>query len=242
MKLRSTRLLQFFPALCLMVGVVEAQVVFGPEYRQPELRVAPGQIVTVFVAGQRSVVNAEIRPQSGLAANGLGAFRVTLRQGPPEREIEVPLLSVKPYSNCGSSAVPCIDRQMLGITMQIPYEATVNASSVPLPVTSGGGSAVLSVYENGEKLVDRRMSAIQSDAIHILNDCDSANPFVSTGGGDGRCWPIATLGDGSLLRKGQNLRAGEVVTLYPKSGSCPPPAAPIRSCFPAGTRQTPQRS
>ncbi len=192
-----------------------AQTLFGPAYAPPALRVSPGQIVTVFLSGHRTSVSAELIPQGKPADTTLGPFRVTLRQGPPERETPVPLLSIKPYSNCGQSTIACLDKPTLGITMQVPYEATPNFSTVPGPITGGGTTAVLSVYENGEKILDQQLNTIQRDAIHIITGCDGANPFLPTGiNRDARCWPLATISDGTLLRLGQNVREGDVVTLY----------------------------
>lgn len=205
---------------CIILAVVfsrglYAQTLFGPTYAPPGLRVSPGQIVTVFLSGHRTAVSAELIPQGKAADTILGAFRVTLRQGPPERETPVPLLSIKPYSSCGQSSIACLDRPTLGITMQVPYEATPNFSTIALPITSGGTTTVLSVYENGEKILDQQLNAIQRDAIHIITGCDGANPFLPIGiNRDARCWPLATISDGSLLRFGQNVREGDVVILY----------------------------
>jgi uncharacterized protein (TIGR03437 family) len=201
-------------AVSLSCGLY-AQTLFGPAYEPPALRVSPGQIVTVFLSGHRTALSTELTPQGKPADTTLGPFRVTLRQGPPERETPVPILSIKPYSNCGQSRITCVEKPTLGLTMQVPYEATPNFSTVPLPITSGGTEAVLSVYENGEKILDQKLNRIQTDAIHIITGCDSANPFLPNGiNTDARCWPLATVSDGSLLRFGQNVRGGDVVTLY----------------------------
>jgi uncharacterized protein (TIGR03437 family) len=160
------------------------------------LSVAPGQVITLFVAG----VGAGLK-QSSVAGPGdlpttLAGISATLVQSP---EVAVPILRVTPLGLCDCGATSAI-------TVQIPFE-------LKLPPPTGGLTAGIELFvtENGVAGASRILSPMPDQA-HILTDCDTV--LVDSGPSSGRCpWEV-THADGSLVTAANPASQGEELVMY----------------------------
>lgn len=157
----------------------------------------------------------EVRPATGQAfAWTLAGFRAVIRQGPPDREIPIPILAVTPYSSCGEGLfIECRASTILGLTIQVPYESAVSGGTIAGPVFSSVSTAIR-IFESDRILLDQQVF-VGFDAIHFLTVCDSANPFLRDRlRTEALCWPVLIRSDGSTVEYGQRLRPGEIVSFF----------------------------
>ena len=170
-----------------------AQTLVGAGYTAPApVSVAPGQIVTFYMADLSSL--------TGITA--------TLQQGGSESvpipAISVPIQSVSSVplcpnyttivtgfliqGNCGS---------LVAVTVQIPYEAPLTGNLV-MEVSQGGKGGAIQV------------SAV-ADQIHILTRCDIA---LAQGLGGPTCAPLVTHSNGSTVSASSPANVGEALTAW----------------------------
>ena len=176
----------------------------GTGYTDPSIiRVAPGQITTLFVTGLKTVlssqpVNATMIP----LPIALAGITVTLNQ-----TNALPLLSIQQMSVCSSSGAPpppappllsSPDCLITAITLQVPFE-------LPLPGDRPNTGDELAVSENGNVSKTFRVLPI-TDNLHIINTCDVfPSPKVIRAGSPSTtsyaaiCAPLATHGNGDLI-------------------------------------------
>jgi hypothetical protein len=88
--------------------------IVGAGYLYPApIRVAPGQVITLFAMGVGSTLARPVSAGAGNLPTSLGGISVTIQQG---ATIAAPILQVTPATTlCGPSCVTAI-------TIQIPYE------------------------------------------------------------------------------------------------------------------------
>jgi uncharacterized protein (TIGR03437 family) len=92
------------------------------------LRVAPGQITTLFVTGVKTVLSQAVNATTLPLPTTLAGISVTLNHG--GSRTPVPLLSIQQVSVCDSGGVPqsafgsTADCPVTAITVQIPFELT----------------------------------------------------------------------------------------------------------------------
>jgi uncharacterized protein (TIGR03437 family) len=209
----------------------------GTGYGDPSvIRVAPGQIATLFVTGLKTVlpsqrVNATIVP---LPAT-LAGISVTLNQT-GSQPAPVPMLSVQQVSVCSNSgATPPAsgfsgDCLVTAITVQIPFELAAPPGG---PVTP----PELVVSENGSASKAFRVLPV-SDNLHVINNCDLIlSPSAASAGS---CGPLVTHGNGTAVSAVNPARPGEEIVIWafglgataptPRTGQASPtPAATLSS-------------
>jgi uncharacterized protein (TIGR03437 family) len=178
-------------ALFAAVLPIAAQtpVLAGGGYASPlPLRVAPGQVVTLYVTGTRTIFppeSAAIRATSVPLPAVLGGFSVTLRQG---GTYAVPLFSVEQTPVCpdGDRSSPgCI---LTAITVQIPYEL------MAVPPGSAAPEVLSDLAVNDSGFASARfLIAPAVDNIHLLT---------------------VTHADGTPITADSPAKASEVLVLY----------------------------
>jgi hypothetical protein len=218
----------------------------GTGYTDPSIiRVAPGQITTLFVTGLKTVfssqpVNATIVP---LPAT-LAGISVTLNQTGSQLT-PVPLLAVQQISVCssgGGGTQPAsgltADCLITAITVQIPFELTGPGIGPPPSVPASPNTPALVVSENGNVSKAFTVSPVP-DNLHIINICDSF-PSVKVTSASGYCGPLVTHPDGTLVAINNPAQPDEEIVIWayglglttpaPKTGQVSPsPAANLPS-------------
>lgn len=202
----------FRAALCLFpmsLGHLSGQgsTLAGTGYANPSImRVAPGQITTLFVTGLKTVLPSQpVRATSLPLPATLAGISITLSQN-GRQPSTIPLLSVQQIPICsnGDVAPPqsgvTPDCLITAITVQIPFELL-------LP-SEGAASAELAVNENGSLSKGFRVFAVSAN-LHVLNWCDAfpSEPLNICGG-------VATHGDGTPVTSDSPAKAGETVVIY----------------------------
>ncbi len=216
-------------SLCLSgAHAQQAPAVTSVGYSWPfPIRVAPGQIVTLFVSG---VAGRRASAQTLPLPTELAGVSVVLRQGLPVREIPVPILQVADIGFPRSA-----------VTVQIPYEMRVSIfvdSPNPLPAV---GFTELVVTSNGVSGPRIGNFLAIGDSIHVVTDCtlflaDSPDRFDAV-----LCLPAVTHADGTRVHPERPARPGEILVMYAlglglgldpvprglSSGSATPAALPL---------------
>jgi uncharacterized protein (TIGR03437 family) len=187
----------------------------GAGYSLPTLRLAPGQITTLFVTGLKTVLpTGFVKATTVPLPTTLAGISVTLNPntfvGSP-----VPLLSIQQTPVCydgnsptSSGSTP--DCLITAITVQMPlnldlviYDPLTGTPTTPIPV--------LVVSENG--IQSKAFNVIPViDNIHILNTCDVTlfGPVEPTTD----CNAVVAHGDGTMVTAANPAKAGEEVVVY----------------------------
>lgn len=172
-------------------------------YGAPVLEVAPGQVITLYISGTKTILpsqSSNIHATAVPLPPTLGGFSVTLRQG--TTAYVAPLLSVVQTPNC-TDANPSPQCITTALTVQMPFEITPPLS--PLPMVSGD----LSVNDNGTESGHFPVVVLM-DNIHILTSCDlGSSPLTSL-----PCAGIVTHADGTMVSGNSPAKAGETVVVY----------------------------
>jgi uncharacterized protein (TIGR03437 family) len=215
---------------CLLPGQ-STNVVINSGYRAPSpLKVAPGQVITLFVRP------ASIRLTSGVAATStplpvtLGGFSATLRQT-FSPAVAVPIFSVNPIGNCPAVSVAPVCSYLAAVTVQIPFELIPNAERSRLPQNF----ASLTVAENNVDGDPLQLNPVAAN-LHIVTSCDSTLAVVSP-----PCLSLVKKSDGTVVTPKFPAVPGETVTIsaYGLGGVAPVvktgelPAADATSSAPA---------
>jgi uncharacterized protein (TIGR03437 family) len=195
-------------ALVVAVCPVSAQtpVLMGGGYASPiPFRAAPGQLVTLYVSGARTILPAgsQVVSASVPLPVSLAGFSVNLRQG--GNTYAAPLFSVAQTTACaGSAASPgCI---VTALTIQIPFELAASAPGLESPELL----TEISVNEDGVESA-RFLLVPAVDNIHLLTRCDGiAGGSPSTP----PCSGIVTHADGTLVTADSPAKASEIVVIY----------------------------
>lgn len=185
-------------AAALTVGALSAQsAVIGAGYSAPyPLKVAPGQLVTLFVSGIGATLSSRVAATSLPLPYTLAGISVTIDElmNPPLLKEKVPILAVAPMSG------------VTAVTVQIPFG--LRTASFISPLTPP--PATLTLYENEIPAVTVKIGPT-ADQIHIATSCD-ANLTVPVPGA--LCRPIIAHADGSLVTRDLPAHPGELLVLY----------------------------
>jgi len=176
----------------------------GMGYLYPApVTVAPGQLITVFVAGSlQGNITATVQQVSAHPA---------------------PVLDVRPEPDCiAGPFTPCAP--FTAITIQIPYEMTPTCFVCAYPANF---STQLFVTVNGVAGALFDLTPL-ADRVHILTACDTVVPSGS--GYDPfnglPCSPLVTHADGSLVMVGSPAKGGEEVVAWAVGLGATTPAVP----------------
>ncbi len=167
-------------------------VVTGAGYLYPApAYAAPGQLITVFVAG-----------------NVQGNLTATVQQ---VSDHAAPVLAVTPPSAC-IIAPSSLCSNVTAVTIQIPYEVIPTCFVCATPATF---NTQLFISVNGAAGALFALTPL-TDRVHIVTSCDTITP---TGGGYGSynglpCSPLVTHADGSLVSSASPAVADEEVIFY----------------------------
>ena len=209
-------------ALTIFPAFAQTNTIVSAGYSAPvPLTVAPGQLVTLFVAGIGTSLKQTVRAESVPLPTVLAGISVTLKQF--SSETPVPLLSVQPVSTCSLSPSQGSCGTLTAVTVQIPFELQTLCLLCARPPEP---APQLFVTENGHAGASIDLTAL-ADQIHILTACDLLLP--SPIGGINvtglPCAPIVTHGDGSMVSATKPAKAGEQLVAYAVGlGATNPPA------------------
>ena len=249
-------LLLLIAAISLSTGLFGQGITLsGTGYSDPSIiRVAPGQITTLFVTGMKTVLSQPVKATVMPLPTILVGISVTLNQI-GSQPTPVPLLSIQQVSVCsnGGTSPPgstlTADCLITAITVEIPFELF----SIPPPPLTLVVAPELVVSENGNVSKAFRVVPV-SDNVHAINTCDVfPAPNVTSAG---LCVPLVTHADGTLVTADTPAQPGEEVVIWafglgtttptPKTGQASPtPAATLASFlyfqFDFRTNATPSR-
>src|ERR1035438_5368344 len=153
-----------YPRICHAQAVVT-----GAGYATPSpTDAAPGQVMTIFVRVPGKTPANPVTAKPPLPAS-LAGFTVLLRQTFPSNPQTVPILSAADSQSC-SNVAPLVCNTVSMITVQVPFELTPNAMTVP-KTTVPQNFARLEISYNGNPADSLVLNPVV-DRIHVLNTCD----------------------------------------------------------------------
>ena len=166
------------------------------------IRVAPGQVITLYVSGTKTILPTESSVVKATAVPlpiTLAGFSVNVQQG--TNTYPAPLFSVQQTPVCeGNRQSPdCI---VTALTVQVPYEITpLN----PLQESPFQIPSYLTVTDNGTVSAAFLVYPIV-DNIHVITACDNQAPGAFF---QAPCSGVVTHADGSLVTPSSPGRPGE---------------------------------
>lgn len=218
----------------------------GGGYSDPSvIRVAPGQITTLFVTGLKTVLSQPVNATVVPLPTTLAGISVTLNQTGTQ-PTPVPLLSVQQVSVCGSGGVPqsafgsTADCPVTAITLQIPVELTGPGIGTPPSVPTPPSTPTLVVTDNGNGSRAFIVSPVPNN-LHVVNICDGFPSVKVTSASS--CGPFVTHSDGTMVTASNPAQPDEEIVIWAfglgltspaaKTGQASPsPAASLSSTLP----------
>ena len=189
------------PRLCHAQAVVT-----GAGYAAPvPTNAAPGQVITLFVRVPGKTPANPVTAKPPLPA-ALAGFTVLLRQTFPSTPVAVPILSAVDSQSC-SNVTPMVCETVSMVTVEVPFELTPNAVTVP-KTTAPENFARLELSYNGAAADSLVLNPVV-DSIHILNTCDAAAGLSQPAA----CLPEVARPDGSLVSSANPALPGEMLTI-----------------------------
>jgi len=179
-------------------------VVTSLGYSNPKpVRVAPGQVITLFARTQTILTQSVVADGSTWPVT-LGGFSVSLTQTFSHDPVSVPIFSVVPVESCAAVAPTTVCSGLTAITVQIPFELVPNG---PVSSRVPANFALLTISDSNAPGQPIALDAV-GDQIHILNSCDiPLNPQ------SGPCLPVFLHADGSIVSSASPAIVGESITL-----------------------------
>jgi uncharacterized protein (TIGR03437 family) len=211
-------MLRALPLLCLWhAGAQGGPTLVGTGYGlPPQVKLAPGQIVTFWVVGLQAIPGAPVQATTPLPMT-LANLSVTFDQTTNPKNLPMPstpapIVSIAQTNICGGSAVvpACL---LTGITVQVPFELPVQPFTMP-PYTS------VTISENGTASQTFSV-AVADDSIHILTTCGP------------NLLPCVTHSDGSLVTRDSPPVAGETIVIYAVGLGTTTPTVPTGQLSPS---------
>jgi uncharacterized protein (TIGR03437 family) len=179
-------------------------VVTSLGYSNPKpVRVAPGQVITLFARTQTILTQSVVADGSTWPVT-LGGFSVSLTQTFSHDPVSVPIFSVVPVESCAVVVPTTVCTGLTAITVQIPFELVPNG---PVSSRVPANFALLTISDGNAPGQPIALDAV-GDQIHILNSCDiPLNPQ------SGPCLPVFLHADGSIVSSASPATVGEPITL-----------------------------
>lgn len=199
--------------LCWSAFAQSSATVVGSGYVDPQLRVAPGQVVTVYLSGLKTVLP---QPRSANAAGVslptvLAGISATITQSVPNIPLSVPLFSINQINMCSDPTAASPDCLLTAATVQIPYEIMLPSPRGAGVLSEPIGATQLVFYENGMPSKSFSLGPAGSNT-HVLTNCTA---YRTDNYGGTQCTPLVTHADGRLV-------FGPVTNLYEGSGPAKP--------------------
>src|SRR4051794_9256319 len=170
-------------------------------YTPPNLtKVAPGQVITLYVRTTGAPVAQPILAGSTPLPLSLGGFSVSLKQTFFSDPVPVPLVGIYSSDPCNGVA-SCTP--LTAIMVQIPFELVPNVPGARMPFNF----ATLTVQQNGVAGDALPLFAVP-DNIHVITTCDALPPTAGA-----QCTPIFKHADGSLVSAASPAKAGETLSM-----------------------------
>lgn len=205
--------------LCAQPAVV------GAGYSAPyPIKVAPGQLVTLYVSGIDTTLTSRVSAESLPLPYSLEGISVTIDELIPPQSLKekVPLLAVAPISAAFAGAPAS---NTIAVTVQIPYY--IRTTSYISPLTPP--PATLTVYRYGIAATTVAIAPVV-DQVHIATTCDSN---IATPVAGALCRPLITHADGSLVTPDQPAHPSELLVLYAFGLGAAPPGVVTGEASPA---------
>jgi len=166
-----------FP-ICAIGQTAPFIVAAGYSFPTP-LYVAPGQIITLYVAIEPSTTTDTLRSPAGPSlATTLGGLSFVYGQ---TLNYQTPILEIQPYNSCGAECFGAPANpwyNFIAVTIQIPYEA--QSTLPPLPSSQGaiptGGITMVPTSTYSSQPMGFVVLPL-TDQVHILDGCE---PFMTS--------------------------------------------------------------
>jgi uncharacterized protein (TIGR03437 family) len=195
---------------------ISGNAVVGGGYAFPApVTVAPGEVVTFYVAGLGPIFTGPVvaDPGQNLPLSLAGVSATLLQESP----IPVPVLEVRDVSTCPSRASPTDSTIfcsiLTAVTVQMPYELIPFCPLCLRPILFA--PATLYVSYQGKPGAAIELSAL-ADQVHVLTACDallsSTPPPANLTGLP--CQPMVTHPDGSLVSFSNPAKPGEELVAW----------------------------
>jgi len=204
----------------------------GSGYGRPSyLAIAPGQILTLQLAGMKTILKSPARATAAPLPTTLAGFSVKIDQHLPLTDPlpAVPIVAVSQRNFCPTDPVTAAsDCLITFVTIQVPFELIFNLRDQLIQLRcdaaypgKGCPPTDLQISENG--IVSKTFVATPvNNNIHIVTNCDLealADTTVTVPWNPGTvapspCQSIATHADGTQISASSPAVAGEVVVLY----------------------------
>lgn len=167
------------------------------------VRIAPGQVVTLFATGFMTVVTGGVQRAATVPLpKTLAGISASLQQ--QTSSFPLPLFSVEQFNRCSdpNPAPACL---VTAVTVQIPFDIVVPNPIADLITSSP--TTYLTISENGNVSKSFVVSPA-SDQIHVLNSCDVNGQTRETG----VCYSLVTHADGNLVLQAPRGPNGQPLT------------------------------
>lgn len=185
----------------------QVATIVGGGYTPPAaVNVSPGQIITVFAQGVASGLTTDIWAPGVPLPRTLAGISVTLRQAFGTSPIAVPLIAIRPVGNCTTALSTGNCAQLVGITVQIPFELVPICLLCLSPVSNNAELTIEEAGRTGKTIV--RFEPVP-DRIHVVTNCDPSQVF-----GNEPCHGIVTHADGSPVTLVRPATQGETLVMY----------------------------
>ncbi|HKX00276.1 MAG TPA: hypothetical protein VJN43_21225 [Bryobacteraceae bacterium] len=168
----------------------------GSGYTDPQMTVSPGQVVTFYVSGLKTVLPSprSVKATGFPLPNTLAGISATITQMNPSGTFPVPLFSVDQINTCADPSAAMPDCLLTAVTVQIPFELFVPSFSGPPQIGLTTTQVVLA--ENGINSKAFQLGTVDAN-IHVLTTCTTTR-VADTGSGL-PCRPVVTHADGRFV-------------------------------------------
>jgi uncharacterized protein (TIGR03437 family) len=170
-------------------------------YIRPQVRIAPGQIVTLYISSTSNAIR-DLRASSTPLPTSLGDLAISIRQ---DTTIPARLLSVSqgPICDPQKTGAGC---SLAAVTIQVPFEIQLRSEpplATEIVITQNG-------TESGAFIV-----GADNDHVHVITTCEtqaslsdgSAFQFLP-------CTGLVTHADGTLISSKSPAKPGETIVVY----------------------------